>query len=96
VGCPDLVFAKARVLVFCDGDFWHGRSLRKRIAKLQTGSNSAYWVAKIQGNVKRDRRVTRELRRDGWNVLRFWEKDILADVERVAETITVALRRTAE
>src|SRR5437016_14297017 len=24
-GKPDLVFARARVVVFCDGDFWHGR-----------------------------------------------------------------------
>lgn len=23
-GCPDVVFAKERVAVFIDGDFWHG------------------------------------------------------------------------
>jgi DNA mismatch endonuclease (patch repair protein) len=31
-GKPDLVFPGARIVVFCDGDFWHGReweSLRR-------------------------------------------------------------------
>ena len=27
LGRPDLVFTKARVVVFLDGDFWHGRTL---------------------------------------------------------------------
>src|SRR5205809_2584319 len=25
-GNPDVVFSYARVVVFCDGDFWHGRN----------------------------------------------------------------------
>src|SRR5687767_5949640 len=25
-GTPDLVFPRARTVVFCDGDFWHGRN----------------------------------------------------------------------
>ena len=25
-GKPDIVFVRARVVVFCDGDFWHGRN----------------------------------------------------------------------
>lgn len=45
VGRPDLVFPRERVVVFCDGDFWHGRDLLARIAKLRKGSNAPYWVA---------------------------------------------------
>ncbi|WP_348652882.1 hypothetical protein [Polyangium sp. y55x31] len=33
-GRPDIVFTKHRVVVFCDGDFWHGRHLEARLAKL--------------------------------------------------------------
>ena len=31
-GKPDIVFSREKVAVFCDGDFWHGRSwIKKRI-----------------------------------------------------------------
>jgi len=36
-GRPDIVFLRDRVVVFCDGDFWHGRDLERRIAKLRRG-----------------------------------------------------------
>jgi DNA mismatch endonuclease, patch repair protein len=58
-GRPDIAFLRARVLVFCDGDFWHGRDLEKRIERLKRGHNAPYWVAKIAGNVARDRRMMR-------------------------------------
>src|SRR5688500_5453080 len=36
-GCPDFVFDEARLVVFADGDFWHGRRLSERLARLKTG-----------------------------------------------------------
>src|SRR5438552_1744468 len=60
-GRPDIVFPGARVAVFCDGDFWHGRALRRRLRKLARGHNAPYWAAKIRSNVLRDRRCVREL-----------------------------------
>src|SRR5260370_22748439 len=33
-GRPDLVMVRARVVVFCDGDFWHGRDWELRKARL--------------------------------------------------------------
>jgi DNA mismatch endonuclease, patch repair protein len=89
-GRPDVVLARARVVIFCDGDFWHGRDLETRVAKLTAGHNAPYWVAKIRANVERDRRHDAALAADGWDVLRFWEKDILADVERC--TLAIAAR----
>jgi DNA mismatch endonuclease Vsr len=50
-GRPDIVFRRARVAVFCDGDYWHGRDLEARLKKLARGHNPAYWVAKIRANV---------------------------------------------
>ena len=26
-GKPDVVFTRAKIVVFCDGDFWHGHNL---------------------------------------------------------------------
>lgn len=95
LGKPDLVFREQRVLVFCDGDFWHGRRLNQRIAKLASGHNAPYWVAKIKGNVARDRRRTRDLRKLGWTVLRFWETDIHASPDRLARKILIAVQGAA-
>ena len=33
---------------------------------------STFWKAKIASNRRRDSRVARKLRRDGWSVLRVW------------------------
>lgn len=87
-GRPDIVFPRAKVAIFCDGDFWHGRNLAARIAKLEHGHNAPYWVAKIQTNVARDRRVTAELAAAGWRVLRCWESEIRKDP--VAMAIRIA------
>jgi DNA mismatch endonuclease (patch repair protein) len=86
-GCPDLVIRRHRTAVFCDGDFWHGRHWARRRAKLLAGWNSTYWVAKIERNRQRDRRVTRALKRLGWQVIRIWEGDVKRDPGLVAAKI---------
>jgi DNA mismatch endonuclease (patch repair protein) len=91
-GRPDIVFPSRRVVVFVDGDFWHGRDWRRRRQKLAQGHNAEYWVAKIRGNIERDRRQTRALEREGWTVLRFWESDIQRDTAGIAEQIRGLVR----
>lgn len=96
-GCPDIVFRRARTVVFCDGDFWHGRRLKSRLATLSKGHNAPYWVAKIRTNVERDRRSNTELRKRGWLVLRYWETDVAKDPDALAAAVDVAVRyRRAE
>ena len=69
-GSPDFAVEK-KVMVFCDGDFWHGYqySRKKKPPK-------KFWRDKIERNMERDRKVTRRLRADGWPVVRLWEHDI--------------------
>ena len=50
-GKPDIVFARAKVVVFCDGDFWHGRDWPRLKARLKKRHKAAYWVAKIARNI---------------------------------------------
>ena len=69
-GNPDFVLKRKRIVIFCDGDFWHGYNYSKR--KLP----KKFWRDKIERNMERDKRITRKLRREGWSVLRFWEHDI--------------------
>ena len=92
-GKPDLVFRNARVAVFCDGDFWHGRDWRRRRRALARGSNSDYWLAKINRNRTRDRTVNRLLQRLGWYPIRRWETDILRQPDKIAREILVVVRR---
>src|SRR5688572_16461644 len=75
-GRPDLLVTRARLVVFVDGCFWHGcRRCRPR----PVGTNVGYWAAKILKNRRRDVRVSRALRRQGWTVIRFWEHDVERD-----------------
>jgi DNA mismatch endonuclease, patch repair protein len=91
-GRPDLVVPRARLAVFCDGDFWHGRGLQRRVQKLARGHNASYWVSKIKSNVARDRRIKRLLQQSGWTVLRLWESDVRANPKRAAATVLHAAR----
>lgn len=90
-GKPDIVFTKARLAVFCDGDFWHGKDWDERSKKLRRGTNSDYWLEKIRRNRTRDWRNTRALLDGGFTVLRFWESEILADPEGTARKVLQVL-----
>jgi DNA mismatch endonuclease, patch repair protein len=79
VGKPDIVFKSAKVVVFCDGDFWHGRNWKTLKGKLKQGANSTYWAAKIARNVERDKHNTSLLEAAGWRVIRLWETDVKKD-----------------
>jgi DNA mismatch endonuclease (patch repair protein) len=91
-GRPDVAFSRARVAVFIDGDFWHGRDLEERIKRLQRGHNAPYWVKKLRGNVDRDRANDALLARQGWIVLRYWETDIKKSAARIAEDIVIKVQ----
>lgn len=86
-GKPDIIFPAARVAVFCDGDFWHGRDWSTRRVRIASGANSDYWIAKIESNMRRDRLSTSHLQRLGWRVIRVWETDVLRSPVRVASRI---------
>lgn len=91
-GRPDLIFPNARLAVFCDGDFWHGRDWPSRRRKLAEGSNPKYWVSKIAANRARDNRINRELRLLGWHPFRVWESEIYEDLPEVVVRIELLFR----
>lgn len=95
-GRPDFIFAKERVAVFVDGDYWHGRILVEQgmaalEARLRT-PNKDYWLKKISRRVERDRSVTCALEDEGWLVLRAWESDVKKDIEAAALQIADRVR----
>lgn len=96
-GRPDLVFPAARVVCFVDGAFWHGAGWKERgyssmEAQFEGSPRGDWWIAKIRGNVERDRKVTSTLEADGWTVMRFWDTDVGADLDKVATTVEAVVR----
>ena len=87
LGKPDFTFAKQRVVLFVDGCFWHACPKHGR----KPSSNRDYWTAKLARNKLRDRDVSAQLKKAGWNVLRIWEHD-LRNTKRVIMRIKGALR----
>jgi DNA mismatch endonuclease (patch repair protein) len=70
-GKPDIVLPKYNTVIFVHGCFWHGHKGCKlsRIPK----SNQQYWIPKITGNIQRNKKQIRNLKKEGWHVLVIWE-----------------------
>lgn len=73
-GKPDIVLTKYKLAIFCDSEFWHGYNWKEK--KKEIKSNKKFWIKKIESNIARDKKVNEVLKSQGWNVLRFWGKDI--------------------
>ncbi|MCC7237694.1 MAG: DNA mismatch endonuclease Vsr [Bryobacterales bacterium] len=82
-GCPDIVLSKLHAVIFVHGCFWHQHRCKAGAAPT---SRRAYWDAKLQGNVRRDRRNWKLLRNSGWKVLIIWECEI-REIERLTRKI---------
>ena len=85
IGKPDIAITKYRIAVFCDSDFWHGYDWENRNQKIK--SNRDYWIPKIERNIARDKEVTAALEREGWTVLRFWERQIRKELDVCVDEI---------
>ena len=90
-GKPDVVFVSARVVVFIDGDFWHGWRFPTWRDKLTES-----WRNKIEKNLARDQRNFAKLRRNGWCVVRVWQHEVQRDMNNVIERIEKAVRERQE
>jgi DNA mismatch endonuclease (patch repair protein) len=87
-GCPDLVFAARRKIVFVHGCFWHRHSCRR--GRSAPATRQAFWQRKLDGNARRDAGQRRRLRALGWSVMTVWECQLPT---RKLLALTVRLRR---
>ena len=84
-GAPDIVLTKAKIVVFIDGEFWHGYNWAIKKSKLKT--NRAFWIPKIERNMERDAENNRILSEFGFSVIRFWEHEIKKDLDGCIQKI---------
>lgn len=83
LGKPDIALPRKKKAVFIDGDFWHGYNFKKQKNRLP----KKYWLKKIEGNIKRDKKNRAKLKRAGWKVLQIWEHDVIKKFNKTIEEI---------
>lgn len=88
VGNPDIALPCKKKAVFIDGDFWHGYQFLKQRKRLP----KKYWQAKIEDNIKRDRRIRAKLKRDGWQILKIWEHEVVKNFDKTIDKIARFLK----
>ena len=91
-GRPDIVLAKYSTVVLVHGCFWH-RHDRCKYAYVPK-SRMDFWEQKFRKNVQRDRKVTEQLKQQGWQVIVVWECE-LADISALAGRLRAALEATS-
>ena len=70
-GCPDIVLAKHKTVVFVNGCFWHQHKGCPRAST--PSSRTEYWTQKLRRNVERDKKAHAELAAQCWRILVVWE-----------------------
>jgi DNA mismatch endonuclease (patch repair protein) len=69
-GLPDIVLPKYNVIIFVHGCYWHRHPGCRYASTPKT--NTTFWQAKFDSNVKRDAATQQALTEAGWNVIIVW------------------------
>ena len=71
-GHPDFLVKNFNCVIFVHGCFWHGCRKHFRMPK----TNVDFWKNKIEGNIRRNTRNIKELKRMGFSVIEILEHDL--------------------
>ena|ERR1035437_4363889 len=88
-GKPDFTFKKYKIAIFCDSEFWHGKDWH--LLKQRLTTNPDFWIHKIERNIERDNRVNKQLKSEGWTVIRLWDTEIKKQLEYCLQIIENAI-----
>jgi DNA mismatch endonuclease, patch repair protein len=92
-GKPDVVLPKYRTVVFVNGCFWH-RHEGCSIA-YTPNSRTEFWLSKFEATIVRDAKKSKELRKQGWNVLTVWECELRKSPEAVLDRFKASIAEGA-
>jgi DNA mismatch endonuclease, patch repair protein len=84
-GNPDIVMKKYKLVIFIDGEFWHGYNWSDKKPKIKT--NRDFWIPKIERNIERDFENNSKITALGFRVFRFWEHEIKRDSQKCLDII---------
>lgn len=88
-GKPDIVINTKKIVIFIDGEFWHGYNWEDKKSKIK--SNTDYWIKKIERNIERDRLNNQKLTSMGYQVFRFWEHEIKKNLSGCISKILIEI-----
>lgn len=91
-GKPDLVNQKKKFVIFVDGGFWHGFQWEEKKKRIK--SNREFWIPKIERNMQRDRENDRILTDLGFKVFRFWDFQIMKELDFCVGQIKAYINRS--
>lgn len=90
-GKPDIVLTKYKIVIFCDGEFFHGKDWEVLKPRLEKSDNSEFWISKISRNKERDDEVNKQLLFRGWTVIRFGGNDIKKCTDECVKVVEEAI-----
>ena len=70
-GKLDIVLPKYKTVIYINGCFWHGHTGCKYATIPE--ANHDFWIAKISGNIERDKSNHAKLYELGWKVIEIWQ-----------------------
>lgn len=91
-GCPDIVLAKYKAVVFINGCFWHMHEGCPKF--VWPKSNVEYWTKKLLRNKKRDEESKNSLEELGWKIIIVWECELKKTTR--AERLELLCRQITE
>ena len=87
LGNPDIVMPKYKIVIFCDGEFFHGKDWNSLKKKLKNSNNGEFLINKISRNRERDDEINKRLSFEGWTVLRFWGEEIKKHTDECVQIV---------
>ncbi len=73
-GKLDIVLPKYKTVIYINGCFWHGHTGCKYATIPE--ANHDFWIAKISGNIERDKSNHAKLYELGWKVIEIWQCEL--------------------
>ena len=90
-GNPDIVLTKYKIVIFCDGEFFHKKDWEVLKPRLEKSNNSEFGISKISRNRERDDEINKRLLFEGWTVIRFLGNDIKKHTDECVKVIEEAI-----
>jgi DNA mismatch endonuclease (patch repair protein) len=95
-GTPDIAIKKYKIVIFIDGDFWHGNDWKKKNFLSQEellSTYSDYWQKKIRRNIERDKKVKKYYKNIGWTILRFWTSETEKSLNKCISKTIITIKK---